>query len=105
MREFTFKKEGDRWFIVLPEWKGDKEDLEMVYGADTMLDILSQGEIEVNIPFSLEPYDSKFRLEFDHEEFDGSFYNLKGKNHSIEVWLCAVTKYVFGFYPQTIYCG
>ena len=41
-RKFKFYKEEDnRWFVDLPEWEGDKEDLEMVMGADILLEILS----------------------------------------------------------------
>lgn len=41
-RKLTFVKEDDhRWFVVLPEWGGDKDELEMILGADTMLDVLA----------------------------------------------------------------
>jgi hypothetical protein len=40
MKTFKFEKEKDnRWYIILPEWTGEKEELEMVCGADSMLDI------------------------------------------------------------------
>ena len=41
--ELTFEKwEDGRWFVVLPNYDGDQEDLEMVDGADTFLDFLTE---------------------------------------------------------------
>ena len=45
MRNYKFyKEETGRWYVDLPEWEGEKAELEMVLGADTFLEILSQGE-------------------------------------------------------------
>ena len=39
---FDFERwEDGRWFVILPEWDGDQDDLEMVEGADKMLDSLT----------------------------------------------------------------
>ena len=41
--ELTFEKwEDGRWFVVLPDYDGDQEDLEMVDGADKLLDVLNK---------------------------------------------------------------
>ena len=41
--ELTFEKwEDGRWFVILPEYDGDQEDLEMVDGADLFLDYLME---------------------------------------------------------------
>ena len=41
--ELTFEKwEDGRWFVVLPDYDGDQEDLEMVDGADAFLDYLTE---------------------------------------------------------------
>ena len=38
--ELTFEKwEDGRWFVVLPDYDGPQEDLEMVDGADKFLDV------------------------------------------------------------------
>ncbi len=47
-----YKDESGKWFIHLPEWEGDIAELEMVCGADTMLDIFAQGEDEVYLTLS-----------------------------------------------------
>jgi len=98
MKYFRFVKETDgRWFIELPEWKGDKSDLEMVFGADTMLDIAAQGEMVSYLTISEEEYDDhRFTLNLIGEEDGGGRYNLKSEMYEFDVWLCHVTKFVFG---------
>ena len=40
--ELIFEKwEDGKWFVVLAEYDGDQEDLEMVDGADKLLDFLT----------------------------------------------------------------
>lgn len=107
MRTFRFEKEYDnKWYVVLPEWKGDKEELEMVCGADMMLDIVAQGESHTYLAISDKEFENPtFTLTLDREEADGGWYNLKSDMHEFEVWLCHVTKFVFnGHLPKVIYC-
>ena len=107
MRDFKFYKENSgRWFVELPEWEGSKDDLEMVCGADLMLDILAQGDNVVNIILSTKKhnnYNHQFELSFLREENGGAWYNLKGEFHEFELWLCYVTKFLFGKLPNKIY--
>lgn len=108
MKTFKFEKEQDnKWYVVLPEWTGCKEELEMVRGADTMLDILAQGESETSLIISEDYFEnSSFTLTFDKEEDEGGWYRLKGKLFEFDVWLCHVTKFVFGGYlPDKLYCN
>ena len=52
--ELTFEKWDDgRWFVVLPEYEGMQEDLEMVDGADTFLDFLTEDNRFVTVDVSL----------------------------------------------------
>jgi len=106
MREFKFEKEEyNKWFVILPEWKGEKSELEMVCGADTMLDILSQGDSEVYITISeSEMENTKFTLTFQKEEADGGLYIMKSDMHEFEVWLCHVVKFIYGYLPEILYC-
>jgi hypothetical protein len=106
IKTFKFEKDqNSRWYIVLPEWKGDREDLEMVCGADTMLDIASQGDGHVYLTIGDEYFDTHtFTLNFNRHESGGGWYDLKSNLHEFEVWLCHVTKFVFnGDLPKTIY--
>ena len=109
MSDFTkrFYKDLDNcWYIDLPEYIesgfGDKSNLEMVAGADTLLDILSNNGDNVTVHFSSEPFDDyQYLLETDSEEPDG-WYEVKNLN--LKLWLCPVTLYVFnGIYPPNIY--
>ena len=104
METFKFEKESDnKWYVVLPEWEGEHWELEMVMGADTMLDILAQGESEVYASLSLEPIDNAICLTFDKHYEGGGWYNLKSDLFEFPVWLCHVTKFVFGKLPNKIW--
>jgi len=113
----TFQKERDcNWYIVLPEWKGEKWELQMVSGADTLCDILSEGEDRVTIDLQLEPtkgYDKLSLLSICKEDIDnqetpdnGAFYHLeslRGVEYNLTIWLCDVTLFVLGEFPKTFY--
>ena len=114
MRNFKFyKEECGRWYVSLPEWEGEKDELEMVMGADSFLEILSQGEDEVYVTLSDTEFPDAERLElFDLcrlkgiELGSGAWYSLTSYMdipYDIEMWLCDVTKFVFGDFPKIIY--
>lgn len=113
-RRIKFEKEGFDWFAVIPEWEGSRADLQMVCGADTWLDILCQGEWHVWLTISDEPFDGAEKLHlidlnrYNGEEVgSGASYLLKnylgGIEYNLEMWLCDVTKFVFGDFPKIIY--
>ena len=52
MKNYTFNKEQGCWYIDLPDWTGTKAELQMVAGADTLLDHLSNNGTTVNIALS-----------------------------------------------------
>ena len=109
-----YKDTDNKWYIDLPEWNGEKWELEMVMGADTMLDIAAQGESSVHLNISPEPFESD-GLEIisdvlvkikDTPDIGGALYKLstfKGFEYNLEVWLCHVTEFVFGSMPEKIY--
>jgi len=106
VRKFTFvKEENNCWYVVLPEWEGPKDELEMVLGADIMLDILSQGNTVVDVLLSDEPFNHNFELHFLREDANGGWYLFKSEYHELEIWLCEVTKFVFGNLPKIIYAS
>ena len=40
--ELSFEKwENGKWYVVFPDYDGDQEDLEMIDGADKLLDVLT----------------------------------------------------------------
>ena len=124
-----FYREDGRWYIDLPEFielgLGNKNNLLMVDGADTLLDILAGNKpnksadgTEVNVIFGNEPFDghthtlnkkvmgkNQSLLDYlGHAPVDyGAYYDVKELDGH-QVWLCPVTEYVFGGgYPETIY--
>lgn len=109
LRQFKFYKDEGTWYVDLPEWEGSRADLAMVSGADTMLDIVSQGENDIKVLLSTEDFDGSNRLEFLRESpevGEGSWYLMKtykGIEYNLELWLCDVTIFVFGGFPKNIY--
>ncbi len=109
MRTFKFYKENtNRWYVDLPQWEGEKDELEMVSGADTFLEILSQGEQMVNVTLSTITFDGSNVLELKREDenIGGGWYQLLeyvGIPYELEMWLCEVTRFVFGELPKKIY--
>lgn len=109
-RDFRFYKvvNGD-WYIDLPEWKGDAEDLQMVQGADEWLDLVSSGT-EVTLTIA--------DIDFDNADFmtlirvgetnlggGGNYFleHYQDRNVNLKIWLCDVVVFIFGKYPQRIY--
>lgn len=109
MKDYRFYKEGLNWYVDLPEWTGSKSDLIMIGGADTMLDILSNNGTEVITTISEEEFEGASKLEYQKLADDigeGAYYLLAshgGVERNLSVFLCDVTLFVFGKFPQTIY--
>lgn len=109
----TFERDYDqRWYAVIPSWDGDRSELEMVMGADLMLDMLSQNMFDDSnkIPLflstsytNINPLIILKRLDKPTDDFGGSFYACHYGETVFEIWLCSVTLHVFGEYPETIY--
>lgn len=103
--ELKFYKEGYRWYIDLPEYPGDKADLQMVLGADTLLDTLSDSTNNVVILASLEDYNSSDKLvklrDLTADEGGGAMYFTD--KYKFDLWLCDVTKFVFNGFPVEIF--
>ena len=104
--ELSFEKwEDGRWFVILPDYDGDQEDLEMVDGADTLLDFLTTDGLYVTVEVSLEEKEGWPSLRLvAHDEIGGTYQveNLEG--FSQDVWLCNVVHYVFSEHPECLYC-
>lgn len=98
--KLEFEKELDKWYYVMPDYTGPKADLQMVCGADTFLELTSNGKDFKSFIIDFEDYD--YELLFDREEASGAWYDLKSKDLNFEVWLCAVTLLVFKEFPKSI---
>ena len=112
MRHHRFIREGNRWYIDVPEFLeqgGSKADLEMVSGADTMLDMIAGGKNEVTLVIDIIPFDDADELvltELCDPILGGGYYHIKqfeNKKINQDLWLCDVTRFVFGDIPDRIF--
>ena len=103
MKNYTFNKENGSWYIDLPNWEGTKAELQMVAGADTLLDKLSNQGTSVNVTMSIEkksPEGFQTLRRIIQTPPNGCMYHLG----IAPVWLCNVTKFVFdGIFPKKIH--
>lgn len=105
-----YKTEEGRWYIDLPNWKGTQADLEMVAGADNMLDELSENGNEIVLDVSEEYHDKDRWSEAVILERVRKYHQLEGGGAEYKwgtktIWLCDVTKFVFGRFPKHIVFG
>jgi len=109
IRDLKFYKEPTgQWYVDLPNFPGAKAELEMVAGADTLLNYYANGNDNVSFQISLtEKADFDAIIFISEDGTDtGAYYNLsrlKGNNFSFKIWLCNVTLYLFGEFPPAIY--
>lgn len=103
------------WYADLPDYieaGGDFEDCVMVAGADTWLDFISGYADHVTLEISDTEKLSEVlyrKYKEDSSDFDvdagADYVALEFKDREIlhNLWLCPVTKFVFGDYPDQIH--
>ena len=113
--KIKFNHESDgKWYVDFPNWPLSHDNLEMVAGADDLLDILNNGTNHVSLEvYTNRPKEYDIELKKVHSALTkGAFYtvetSLKGweNPNSIrrkQLWLCPVTLTVLGQYPQQIF--
>ncbi|MEO7446246.1 MAG: DUF6717 family protein [Ferruginibacter sp.] len=112
MKAYTFNKNETGWFVDLPDYVaqgGKAENLQMMEGADVMLDIIAAGNNTVSLIMAIENFENSYALILK-EKCDvvkgGGFYVLEQfeeKKLNLHLWLCDVTEYVFGDIPEIIF--
>ncbi|MET0466005.1 MAG: DUF6717 family protein [Chitinophagaceae bacterium] len=112
MNRYKFIKEPTGWYIDLPEYilqGGTKDGLQMVEGADVMLEIIAGEKASVTLDIDLEPLPGSTKLllaEKCDPYIGGGYYLLdewKGEKIGMKMWLCGVTEWLFGHLPEFIY--
>jgi len=106
-----YKEKTGKWYADIPEWTGKKSALQMVAGADTLLEHLTANqyntEKDVYIYFTEEEHvGSNCIMKVRNCLFNGANYKIKtleNKEINLKLWLCNVTKFVFGYFPEKIY--
>ena len=103
--ELSFEKwDNGKWYVVLPDYDGDPEDLEMMNGADDLLEFMTDDGMYVNVKVTRDDrasYPIILRM-VDHDEIGGTYQveNLEGFNQN--VWLCNVVHFLYGEHPELI---
>jgi hypothetical protein len=112
MTTHRFIKNEQGWFIDLPEYieqGGTMADLQMVEGADTMLDLIAGKEKSVTLSIDRELFDNADILNLTErcDPYVGGGYYLmpvfEGEEINKTMWLCSVTEFVFGDIPEQIF--
>jgi hypothetical protein len=112
MKAYRFIKTGQEWFIDLPEYLeqgGSIGDLQMVDGADKMLDLMAENESTVTLLISKEQFEGADILTLTEKcdpYIGGGYYIMKeyeGQEINQTMWLCQVTEFVFGDLPPQIF--
>ena len=112
MKLYRFLKTGQDWHIDLPEFLeqgGSHGELQMVEGADKMLDMMAENGNTVTLNISTEKFDGADMLLLTEKcapYIGGGYYIMKqyeGQEVNRTMWLCQVTAFVFGDIPQQIY--
>ena len=112
MKTYKFTKTGYEWYIDLPEFieqGGSIGDLQMVDGADKMLDMMAGNKNPVTLYISKDQFDGADVISLTEKcdpDIGGGYYIMKkyeGEEINRTMWLCQVTEFVFGDIPQQIF--
>ena len=112
MKTYKFIKTGQDWYIDLPEYieqGGSAGDLQMVDGADKMLDMMAEGKNSVTLNIAREQFEGADILILTEKcdpYIGGGYYIMKqyeGQEINRTMWLCQVTEFVFGDIPPLIF--
>ncbi|MDB5197859.1 MAG: hypothetical protein JWP88_2230 [Flaviaesturariibacter sp.] len=112
MKTYQFIRTEREWYIDLPQYieqGGSKGDLQMVEGADKMLDMMAADSDKVTLTIATEPFDGADALILTEkcDPYIGGGYYLMRQYEGIAVnrtmWLCQVTEFVFGDIPPEIF--
>ena len=106
--KFEINRES-KWNAVIPEWMGEKSDLEMVDSADELCDILAESEKSFYLDISDGKIPGAEELIFlihDEKEIGSAWYFLtsyKGIEYNMKIRLREAAEFILGGFPQRIY--
>ena len=105
----SFTKEAnDKWYVDFPNWPLSHDNLEMVAGADDLLDILNDDTDHVRVEVKLKQAEGIQLTKVHSALTKGAFYTVDGvrgwENPNTirrkQLWLCPATLTVLGHYPK-----
>lgn len=116
IKELTFRTAPlGEWYIDLPNYQGDRADLQMVLGSDELLTELSESKEQITLFISTDAKDIRdyeglpmfarhnweFLIKADYiKTFSGKYYTGYNARY---IWLSCVIEFIFGNYPKYIY--
>jgi len=110
-----------RWYYDFKHWGFSHNNLEMVAGADGLCERYAEGKDEVTVDIIASRHiDAKSSIDYDFYEgmklegkgiskylYGRTYQNLKtnkdGKLVITTIWICPVTLFVLGRYPNCLY--
>ena len=101
-----YKSQEEYWYVDMPEWEGSIDALEMVRGADDMLDELSNHTgRDVYLQIATSAFDDCERLIKIQDDVvgGGAYYGYPSTHEPKIIWLCSVSNWYFGYHPENIY--
>ena len=102
--ELGFKKVNGEWYSDIKNWpKAYEERQLMVAGADKLLEYLSEGKDYITLHVKQENFPGATHLHKIKEDLYGGTYLVNREDIDYTVWLCNVTKFVYGKHPDNIY--
>ncbi len=109
MASYRFIKDNLGWYADLKNTPFTRDNLAMICGADTLLDLISgeRKEVMLNAGTSyIKGYEQLHRKKIFNFGLDGAYYiihSYKGNEINHNLWLCPVMLWVFLRYPKIIY--
>ena len=105
-----YKNAKHEWYADIPEWSGALDELQMVEGADDLLNWIAASADECKLLLTDEHFKHAEILELIYTREEnlggGGDYMLetfKGEVKNHRLWLCHVTEFVFKQLPGRIY--
>jgi hypothetical protein len=104
-----YKTPENRWFVDIPKWEGDIDELEMISGADYLCELIAQGDSEFKCTLSDEKMKASYTLiktKDGKKEIGGAWYvlpSIYSIDYNLDLWLCDVTAKIFERFPDIIY--
>lgn len=113
IRNLRFVKEPAGWFIDLPSWMGNRDDLKMLAGADKLLEFAAAGRSEVNVRLLRKNTTEPVKVALARRQYSqgGAIYDVidytgakfTSKHLPVdEIWICSVTRYVLHVFPEVL---
>lgn len=92
-----FFKLAGNWYADVHSWTGSVQNLQMVAGADELLEYLSHGDHVVRLQISKED-NGGLHLSKIEDIYDGADYRVLGcpERGVVSLWLCGVNNYYWG---------